>query len=264
LHTPRYDAMAQAFAAHGPHGRTMMCSTAALQVSLDAGVADRVPARWSALHALGPVLLALFANSDRYAGERTGWASTRMRSWLGMDPARTGPVPDDGDPASAWARYAMRAPVLCVRRDGRAWRGPTGMTFADWIGVAPGDPPTEADLDYHLTTLFPPVRPRGYVEVRYLDQQAPDDWLAPVATLAALFVDEPTIDAVRDLCAPVDGRWQDAARHGLADPQLAAAARAVAGLAARQLSRTGLPQGICAEVTESVDRRLAAETETSR
>jgi glutamate--cysteine ligase len=264
LRTPRYDAMAAAFAARGPHGHTMMCSTAALQVCLDAGTPERVPARWAALHALGPVLLALFANSDRYAGARTGWASTRMRSWLGMDPAWTGPVSSGGDPVRDWTRYALHAPVLCVRRDGRSWRCPPGTSFADWIGGALGDPPTRADLDYHLSTLFPPVRPRGYVEVRYLDQQPPDEWLAPVAVLTALFADESTVDTARDLCAPVDGRWLDAARYGLADRQLAATAAAVAELAGRRLPGTGLPQGICVEVNETVGRRLARGVETSR
>jgi len=257
LHTPRYDAMAEAFARHGPHGRTMMCSTAALQVCLDAGVPERVPARWDALHALGPVLLALFANSDRYAGMRTGWASTRMRSWLGMDPARTGPVPDGtGDPARDWARYALRAPVLCVREPGRSWRCPERTSFADWIGGALGPPPTPADLEYHLGTLFPPVRPRGYVEVRYLDQQPPHEWHVPVAVLAALFADEATVDAVRNGCAPVGGRWTEAARDGLRSRPVAAAARAVAALAVGRMPQTGLPQGICDEVMEVVHRRL--------
>ncbi len=205
LRTPRYDAMAQAFARHGPHGRTMMCSTAALQVCLDAGVPGRVPARWAALHALGPVLLALFANSG-----------------------------------------------------GRSWDCPAGTSFADWLGGALGPPPTRADLDYHLSTLFPPVRPRGYVEVRYLDQQPPDQWHVPVALLAALFADEATVDAVRERCAPVGGRWTEAARYGLGYRPVAAAAAAVAALAGERLPATRLPQVICDEVNEVVGRRLAA------
>jgi glutamate--cysteine ligase len=256
LHTPRYDAMADSQTADG---HVMMCSTAAVQVSVDAGTPSRVAARWAALHALGPVLLALFANSARYAGAATGWASTRMRAWLRMDPGRTAPVPDGDDPAALWARYAMEAPVMCVRRDGEPWRCPPARTsFAEWIGGALGTPPTYADLDYHLTTLFPPVRPRGYVEVRYLDQQPPGQWHAPVAVLAALLADEATVDAARDLCAGVEGRWEPAARLGLADPDIAVAAKAVTELAGRRLPRTGLPPGVCDEVNELVGRRLAA------
>lgn len=262
LHTPRYDAMAEALTAHGPEGATMMCSTAAVQVSLDAGQPSRVAARWAALHAAGPALLALFANSSVHAGRRTGWASTRMRAWLRMDPARTGPVPVGDDPAADWAQYALRGPVLCVRRgEGRWLRPPAALSFGDWVGGALGDRPTYADLDYHLTTLFPPVRPRGYVEVRYLDQQPAGEWHAPVAVLSALFVDEASVDAVRDLCAPAEGRWEQAARLGLAQPDIAVAAKAVAELAGGQLSRTGLPQGVCDEVNELVGRRLAGNAE---
>jgi glutamate--cysteine ligase len=265
LHTPRYDAMAAAFQADGPHGRTMMCSTAALQVCLDAGRPTQLTARWAALHALGPVLLAMFANSRRHAGQDTGWASARMRSWLGMDQARTGPVNGaDSDPAASWARYALRAPVLCVRRPGQRWyTPPAGMSLADWIGGALGEPPTFADLEYHLSTLFPPVRPRGYLEVRYLDAQPPDEWIAPVAVLVALLIDDASVDLVRDLCATVASRWHDAARVGLADPGLAAVARQVADLAARQLPRTGLTPVAVAEVNELVGRRLAGGQERS-
>lgn len=82
LRTRRYDAMAASFARGGTAGLTMMCGTAATQVCLDAGEPTQVSARWRALHALGPVLLALFANSHRHAGRETGWASARMRAWL--------------------------------------------------------------------------------------------------------------------------------------------------------------------------------------
>ncbi len=257
LHVPRYDTLAGAFHAYGPHGRTMMCSTAAVQVCLDAGLAQRLPARWAAVHAVGPVLLALFANSARLAGRDTGWASTRMRSWLGMDPARTAPVPVTGRPAAQWARYALRAPVLGALRDGQPRPLPAGISFADWIGGALPFPPTFADLDFHLSTLFPPVRPRGYVEVRYLDAQPPDQWFVPVALLAALFGEETTVDRLRELCAPVAGRWHEAARLGLADRRLADTARRVAELALAGLVETGLPQAIQQEISEAVGRRLA-------
>src|SRR5689334_1731447 len=74
LHTPRYAAMEHAFDRAGPHGRLMMCGTASVQVCLDAGTPDRVSARWAAAHAIGPPLLAAFANSPRRAGQAGGWA----------------------------------------------------------------------------------------------------------------------------------------------------------------------------------------------
>jgi glutamate--cysteine ligase len=266
LRTPRYDAMARTFDRHGPHGRTMMSSTAGLQLCLDAGTADRLAARWSALHALGPVMLAAFANSSHHAGHDTGWASARMRSWLGIDPARTRPALDHGDPALNWARYALDAPLLCVRRPGCDWQAPAGVTFANWVAghSALAEAPTTDDLDYHLGTLFPPVRPRGYVEVRYLDAQPPEQWLPPVAVLVALLADESTVDIANDLCAPAAGRWTEAAMCGLADPVLAEVAEAVLDLGCRALDRTDLPAAARDEVADTVSRRMAAGKERVR
>ncbi len=258
LHTPRYDAMARAFARHNGHGRVMMTSTAGLQVCPEAGPADRVGARWTAVHALGPPLVAAFANSGRHAGRETGWASARMRTWLHMDQARCGPVPHAGDPAAAWARYALAAPLLMVRRPDRSWDAPRGVTFADWLAGALPTPPTVDDLTYHLSTLFPPVRPRGYLEVRYLDTQPPGEWFVPVAVLTALLADDATVDAAVDRCAPVVDRWLPAARDGLADRAVAGAARDVLDLALRRLDRTGLDPATRDEVTAVVDRRVFA------
>ncbi|HEY9335137.1 MAG TPA: glutamate-cysteine ligase family protein, partial [Kribbella sp.] len=75
LTVPRYAAMEHAFQRLGPHGPRMMCSTAGLQICLDAGEVDQTALRWRALHDLGPALVGLFANSRRRAGADTGWAS---------------------------------------------------------------------------------------------------------------------------------------------------------------------------------------------
>ncbi|WP_203723636.1 glutamate-cysteine ligase family protein, partial [Actinoplanes teichomyceticus] len=286
LDTPRYAAMEESL---GRAGRTMMTGTAGLQVCLDAGEPHRLADRWAALHEFGPPLLALFANSRVHAGRDTGWASARMAAWYGIDPHRTAPVhPGPGAPATAWARYALDAPLLCVRRDGDRWAVPPGVTFADWIvagriaerraghgrlglrrigprhdepsrAAAPVDrPPTVGDLDYHLSTLFPPVRPRGYVEVRYLDAQPGPEWIVPVAVLATLTVDDAVLDRARRIAGPAAGAWRAAARDGLGDPAVRAAAAALAGLAERHLERTGLPAGVRDMVSGVLGRRLRA------
>jgi glutamate--cysteine ligase len=258
LDTPRYAAMQRAFDQRGPHGRTMMCCTAGLQVCLDAGEPHRIADRWAALHALGPVLLATFATARHHAGHDTRWESARMRAWLGMDPAMTGPAgATSADPAAAWARYAMAAPVVCVRRPDREWDAPPGITFADWINGALPEPPTTGDLDYHLGLLFPPVRPRGYLEVRFLDAQPADEWFAPVAVVAALLGDDRATDAAREACEPVAGRWIDAARRGLADPAIARAARGVLDVTAVALHTTDLDEATRTRVVDLVTRRLA-------
>src|SRR5215207_8023865 len=112
LDLPRYAAMEAYFDRTGDAGRTMMCPTAAVQVSLDAGTesdtaADGLTARWQALHTLGPTLVAMFANSPVHAGAATGWRSTRQGAWAGIDAARTAPPGNGGgaaDPRLVYAR----------------------------------------------------------------------------------------------------------------------------------------------------------------
>jgi glutamate--cysteine ligase len=251
VQTPRYAAMAHAFRAYRPHGDVMMRSTAGLQICVDAG--PHPEERWRALHTLGPALLAAFANSRRHAGRDTGWASARMRAWFGLDRRRTAPAYDATDPVGAWVRYAMTAPLLCVRRDGDCWQAPPETTFADWIGGALPTRPTVGDLSYHLTTLFPPVRPRGYLEVRYLDTQPPGEWIAPAAVLTSLLTSSETIAEAERRAAPATGRWEAAARDGTADPGIATAARGLLALALENL-----PSDAPAFAGDVVRRRLEA------
>src|SRR5206468_11605095 len=89
---PRYRAMERFFDADGPAGRTMMCSSASVQVNLDFGEATAIPTSWRAAHALGPVLVAAFANSPVTAGVPNGYRSGRAAIWLALDPTRAAPV----------------------------------------------------------------------------------------------------------------------------------------------------------------------------
>jgi glutamate--cysteine ligase len=257
VQTPRYAAMERVFDAYGPHGRVMMCSTAGLQVCLDAGPADQLATRWAAVGALGPPLVAAFANSGRHAGRPTGWASGRMAAWWGMDPRLTHPVGRPGDdPSTAWVRHAFDAPLLCLRRDGGCWDPPPCATLRDWADGALPTRPTADDVDYHLSTLFPPVRPRGYLEVRYLDTQPGGDWIVPVAVLTTLLADQPTTEAALELAAPTADRWVAASRHGLADRRIRRTAAAILELAGSRLDSTGLPPAVQAHVADAVHRRL--------
>ncbi|MEU8424677.1 ergothioneine biosynthesis glutamate--cysteine ligase EgtA [Micromonospora sp. NPDC048835] len=262
VETPRYRAMCGAFDRRGPAGRTMMYSTAGLQVCLDAGEPDQVADRWAAAHAVGPPLLAAFANAARHAGRSTGWASARMAAWLAIDPTRTRPVWSPtragDDPTDAWVSYVLAAPLLCLRRHHGDWAAPPGVTFADWLAGALPEPPTTDDLDYHVSTLFPPVRPRGYLELRYLDAQPGRDWRLPLAVLTALFGDPGTVREAYRIATPVADRWSVAARHGLADPALATAAAALLDLALTALPRLELPASTHDEIQRGVRRRLAA------
>jgi glutamate--cysteine ligase len=259
LDVPRYAAMEAHFDRRSASGRTMMCATAAVQPSLDAGQpagADSFVDRWHTLHAAGPALLAMFANSPMLAGRPTGWKSARQAAWLDIDPSRTAAPPPAADPREAYARYALDAPLLCIRRDGASWSAPPGLTFADWVAGAVTPAPTFDDLAYHLTTLFPPVRATGHFEVRYLDAQPGDGWVVPAAVVWAVTATAPVRERARAAVEPVTGRWVDAARYGMSDIAL--------GRAARQLAEVAL-DGLAGQPVQIADRVSAfAERYTLR
>jgi glutamate--cysteine ligase len=265
---PRYRAMEQHYAATGraAAGAAMMDSTAAMQVNLQAGPRRGWPERVARAHRLGPTLVAISASSQWLQGRDTGWKSARQRAWSGLDPRACGPVPGcvaasaaaDAalDPASAWARYALRAPVAFVRTRGddvTAVR--TAVTFEQWASGAirlGGRVPTAADLDVHLTTLFPPVRLRGYLELRYLDMTAPRWWPAIAAVVTTLMDDPVAADRATEATERTALLWNKAAREGLGDAVLADSARRCLGIAAERVP-AGLGPAVAdlAELIES-------------
>jgi glutamate--cysteine ligase len=248
---PRYRAMEQHYAATGRAAPAagMMNSTAAMQVNLEAGPEDGWPERVARAHRLGPTLVAISASSPWLCGRDTGWKSARQRAWAGLDARACGPVPgcvapdpaSDAalDPASAWARYALRAPVAFVRTSGddvAAVR--TSVPFERWASGKVrlgGRTPTAADLDVHLTTLFPPVRLRGYLELRYIDMTAPRWWPA-IAAVATTLMDDPVAsDMAADATEPAAQLWTEAARDGLGHAVLAESARRCVAIAAARV-----------------------------
>lgn len=260
---PRYQAMEQFFAASGSAepGAAMMTSTASVQVNLDAGPRDGWAQRVRLAHALGPTMIAITANSPLLGGQFTGWKSSRQRVWGQLDSARCGPVlgADGDDPASDWSRYALRAPVMLVNTDDEAPTVPVvnWVPFADWAdgrAVLGGRRPTEADLEYHLTTLFPPVRPRRWLEIRYLDSVPDALWPAVVFMLTTLLDDPEAAAIATEATAPVDTAWDRAARVGLADRRLHEAAVACVAAAADRAP---------AELAESMGR-LARSVQEGR
>ncbi len=256
LDVPRYSAMQDFFDGRGPWGSSMMCSTASTQVCLDAGEEGDLRLRFQALHSVGPTLVALFANSPVVRGARTGWASNRLRATLGTCPPFTHPLRSDADPVSSWVDRVMAAPVMCVRRSRGDWAPRHPMSFAAWVAGAGDAPPTYDDLDYHLSTLFPPVRPRGYVEVRYLDAQPDERWHHPLILLSALLSSSAVADQACELTEHCADWWLTAARRGLEDDVLRRAAADLVRLAADHLDPT-VPAGVAGEVMEQLDRRTA-------
>ena len=251
----RYVAMEDFFTSSDSEaaGARMMTSTASVQVNVDAGPQAGWAARVRLAHALGPTMLAIAANSPMLGGEFTGWVSTRQRVWGQMDSARCGPIlgASGDDPGTDWARYALKAPVMMINNPDAAavthW-----VPFADWAEgrTLLGDRrPTIADLEYHLTTLFPPVRPRQWLEIRYLDSMPDDWWPAVVFTLVAL-LDDPVAAAVAaEAVEPVATAWDIAAQLGLHDRRLHQAAIRCVAVAAEMAP---------AELTDAMDRLVRA------
>lgn len=227
----RYAAMEQFFAAShtGSAGAAMMTATASVQLNLDAGARPGWADRVRLAHALGPTMVAIAANSPLLSGEFSGWRSTRQRVWSRLDSARCGPILglDGTDPAVDWARYALKAPVMLVHTP-EAIPVSRYVPFADWADgrvCLGGRRAGIADLDYHLTTLFPPVRPRGWLEIRYLDSVDETFWPALVFMLATLLDDPVAAGGAAEAVEPVATAWDVAARVGLAEPRLHTAAK---------------------------------------
>ncbi|MFE7895171.1 ergothioneine biosynthesis glutamate--cysteine ligase EgtA [Streptomyces sp. NPDC057412] len=273
LREPRYDAMETVLDRRGPAGRAMMCTSASVQVCLDAGYEEPGPLghgrRWWLAHQLGAVLVAAFANSPLAGREPTGWVSTRQRFWMDIGPGRAGAPPLNGDPRAGWARHVLDAPVMCVRREDGPWEVPEGLSFREWTRSGAPRPPTRADLDYHLTTLFPPVRPRGHLELRMIDAQPGDDgWIVPLAVTTALFDDpqaaetayravKPLAERSLSLPAPHNPLWAGAARSGLADPELHEVAVLCFTAAQEALPRLGADTAVTDAVAAYHDRYVA-------
>ena len=250
LRHPRYDAMEAFFDVDGGAGRRMMSRTAALQVNLDHGDGDECARRWRVAHRVGPALAAAFASSPVAEGQPTGWSSTRLATWLDIDPTRTAAVTGGPD---EWVTYALDANVLLVRRGAEMVPLRERLSFSAWISDGhPLGPPTVDDLDYHLTTLFPPVRPRGFLELRYLDALPDPWWRVAVAVVTALVQDREAGDIATEACAPVADRWADGARCGLTDPAFQAAALACVAAASAAFDR--LPAPVSAATAALCDR----------
>ena len=254
--TPRYDAMEAYFDEAGPAGRRMMCNTAAVQVNVGVGPgADDAARQWRLAQRLGPTLAAAFANSPLFEGRPTGFRSSRLATWLALDRSRTAPVDSRRPGPDAWADYVVDAQVMFIPPLCRPPSAP--LSFGQWVveGHDLGWPTTD-DLDHHLSTLFPPVRPRGWLELRMIDVLPDPWWQVPVAVVAALLGDPEAGDAAdRALCSTAaDDRWVDAARTGLCHPALAESARACFAAALAGLERMGTEAPVVDTVAAYADR----------
>lgn len=258
LRVPRYAAMEAYFDHDGPDGRTMMLSTASLQVNLNTGLGTDLAKRWRRAHVIGPLMVASFANSPDPDGSGA-MRSARQGVWQRIDGTRTRPPAIDAAPQAAWFEYALEARVMCIRRSPQEFEPITdAFTFDEWIerGSARGYP-TAADFEYHLTTLFPPVRPRGWLEFRMIDSLPSPWWRVPAALASALLDDEVASAEVDSILENRDSSWLDAARRGLSDPDLAKAARLCFEAAIEALPRLRVDEATSRAVVDFYEEFVA-------
>jgi glutamate--cysteine ligase len=213
LHRERYTMMTNYFDSIGVAGVRMMRQTAALQINVERG--GDPAARWLLLNALAPLVIALFANSRMYAGADTGFASFRAHTWHTLDTTRTGIIYDAADPAEHYLRFALRAVAM---RSANSEKPARYVSFGEWMRTA--DLSIE-DWYFHLSTLFPEVRPKSYFEIRSADTIDVRSIAAPIVFVTGLIYDPPTARrAIQLLGAPRPELIERAGRLGLKDPEL--------------------------------------------
>lgn len=233
--SPRYEIMERWFSTGGwPAAPEMMCNTASIQVNVGCGADPS--ATWRLANQLAPILAATFACS---AAET--WASTRLRAWAGLDPSRTSSAFDTGDAIADWTQYALAAKaIMRARPDGGFEALADGLSLREWIETPPpGCPaPTLPDVELHLSTLFPPVRLKGWIEIRVIDMQPGDWWPVPLAVTAALLAPPAGTPAADFGWLGELGQipWQEAGRIGLTSAVLATAADRILRLAHDRLN----------------------------
>ncbi len=201
----RYRIMSRVMTRTGTRGLDMMYRSCTVQVNLDfAAEADMVRKMRLGL-ALQPVATALFANSPFCDGKLSGLLSTRAAVWQETDPARTGPLPfafEDGFGFERYTDYALDVPMYFLRRNGRYLDAGQG-SFRDFLNgklaAAPGLYPQIEDWEDHLTTLFPEVRLKRFIEMRGADGGA-GGWICALPALwTGLLYDPAACDAAWDM-----------------------------------------------------------------
>ena len=249
----RYAIMRRHMPRVGSMGLDMMLRTCTIQVNLDyASEADMVK-KFRVGLALQPLATALFANSPFTEGKPNGMLSYRSHIWSDTDPQRTGMLPfvfEDGFGYERYADYALDVPMYFVYRGGR-YIDAAGLSFRDFLkgelSVLPGELPTLDDWTDHLSTAFPEVRLKTFLEMRGADGGPWNRICALPALWVGLLYDGGALDAAWDLVKD----WTIAERQALRDavPRLALDAPLPGG---------GRLRHIASEVLEIANAGLAA------
>jgi glutamate--cysteine ligase len=239
----RYRIMAAYMPKVGSRGLDMMFRTATIQANLDfVSEADMVEKMRVGL-ALQPMVTALFANSPFLDGKPTGRLSQRSYIWLDTDRDRTGMLPfafEAGFGFERYVDYALDVPMYFVKR-GDVYHDVAGASFRDLLEgrlpQLPGERATISDWANHLSTIFPEVRLKTYLEMRGADGGPRAHMTALPALFAGLFYDSAALDQARQLTKG----WSAEARQKLREdvPALALGAT-IDGRSLRDVARDAL------------------------
>ena len=171
----RYSIMRDYMPKRGSLGLDMMLRTCTVQVNLDFDSEADMIKKFRVGLALQPIATALFADSPFVEGQPTGYFSYRSHVWEDTDPDRAGILPfvfDDDMGFERYVDYALDVPMYFVYRDG-TYIDASGQSFRDFLKgrlpALPGEMPTISDFSDHLTTVFPEVRLKRYIEMRGAD-----------------------------------------------------------------------------------------------
>ena len=202
----RYDIMRAYMPKRGELGLDMMLRTCTIQANLDFDSEADMVLKFRTSLALQPVATALFANSPFTEGRPNGFLTARANVWTDTDPDRTGMLDfvfADGFGFEAYVDYALDVPMYFAKR-GERYVDLSGQSFRAFIDgkldALPGDRATTKDWADHLTTLFPEVRLKQYLEMRGADGGPWSRICALPALWAGILYDAPSLAAAWDLC----------------------------------------------------------------
>lgn len=213
----RYDIMLRHMPRVGTMGLDMMLRTCTIQTNLDYSSEADMAQKFRVSLALQPLATALFANSPFLEGKPNGFLSYRSHIWSDTDPARTGMLPfvfEQGFGYERYVDYMLDVPMYFVFREGR-YIDAAGQSFRDFLEgrlpALPGEKPTLADWTDHLSTAFPEVRLKSFLEMRGADGGPWDRICALPAFWVGLLYDQGALDAAWDLVKD----WDMAGRETL-------------------------------------------------
>ncbi|MDP4540935.1 glutamate--cysteine ligase [Qipengyuania sp. DY56-A-20] len=225
----RYEIMMRHMPRVGTMGLDMMLRTCTIQVNLDYSSEADMAKKFRTGLALQPLATALFANSPFTEGKPNGYLSYRSHIWSDTDPQRTGMLPFvfDGDFGyERWVDYMLDVPMYFVFRDGK-YIDAAGMSFRDFLKgelpALPGELPREADWWDHLSTAFPEVRLKSFLEMRGADGGPWNRICALPAFWVGLLYDQSALDAAWDLVKDWSMEEREALRNAVPKQALDAA-----------------------------------------